>query len=184
MVYIIVDLEATCWENKENSPNEIIEIGAVCINQAGEWVDQFDTFVQPKVHPVLSEFCTSLTSIRQADVDEAPTFPVALEGFQEWIQTYTENSYMLCSWGYYDQVQFKDDCLLHGLAIDWLQPHISLKHQYANLKNLRRPIGMKKALQKEGIALEGTHHRGIDDAINTTKIFLTYLDFWEMPAKS
>ena len=37
MKYIIVDLEATCWENKDQKKiNEIIEIGAVCINENKE----------------------------------------------------------------------------------------------------------------------------------------------------
>lgn len=37
---------------------------------------------------------------------------------------------------------------------------------------------MVKALQKEGFELDGTYHRGIDDAGNIAKIFLKYLDRW------
>ena len=49
--------------------------------------------------------------------------------------------------------------------------HISLKHQYAEIKGLRKPIGMGRALKKERLELDGTHHRGIDDARNISKIF-------------
>jgi inhibitor of KinA sporulation pathway (predicted exonuclease) len=35
---------------------------------------------------------------------------------------------------------------------------------------------MGGALKMEGIILEGTHHRGIDDAINIAKIFRKYID--------
>lgn len=185
MIYIIVDLEATCWEKRENRSNEIIEIGAVCINKDGLISDEFDIFVKPVEHPVLSDFCTQLTSITQTMVNDAPGFPEALADFQGWIQGCLENEdeqkYMLCSWGHYDRVQFKNDCVLHNLDTNWLIPHISLKHQYAELKNLRRPIGMKKALKQESIPLDGTHHRGIDDAKNIASIFLTYFDFWTMP---
>jgi inhibitor of KinA sporulation pathway (predicted exonuclease) len=31
---------------------------------------------------------------------------------------------------------------------------------------------MKGALEREGISMEGTHHRGIDDARNIAKIFV------------
>jgi inhibitor of KinA sporulation pathway (predicted exonuclease) len=183
MVYIIVDLEATCWEKRENRANEIIEIGAVCIGNEGEWIDEFDTFVKPVTHPELSDFCTKLTSITQQMVDEAPLFPAALEAFQQWIAHCANNDdYVLCSWGHYDRVQFKNDCVLHNLPTEWLTSHISLKHQYADIKNMRRPIGMKKALKKEGLNLVGTHHRGIDDAKNIADIFLKYKDFWTMPS--
>lgn len=180
MKYIIVDLEATCWRKREHSPNEIIEIGAVCIDEHRQIMDEFVTFVRPKVHPILSDFCTELTSITQSDVQDAPAFPEALSLFQDWMGSF-EDETVLCSWGFYDRVQFKNDCELHGLPTDWLSAHMSIKHQHGKIRNLKRPIGMKKALQKEGFALDGTHHRGIDDARNMSKIFIKYFDQWEFP---
>jgi len=35
--------------------------------------------------------------------------------------------------------------------------------------------GMDQALKKFGITLEGTHHRGIDDAFNIAKIYAAHL---------
>ena len=40
-------------------------------------------------------------------------------------------------------------------------------------------MGMKGALRNENIKLEGTHHRGIDDARNIAKIFLNCFEDWE-----
>lgn len=37
---------------------------------------------------------------------------------------------------------------------------------------------MKNALKNEGLTLEGTHHRDIDDARNIAKIFLKYFGQW------
>ena len=56
--------------------------------------------------------------------------------------------------------------------------HISLKHQHAELAGLRRALGMARALAHEGLALEGMHHRGIDDARNIAKLFGRYLSQW------
>ncbi len=176
MKYIIVDLEATCWENRDKGPNEIIEIGAVCINDAKQIISEFNSFVKPIAHGILSDFCINLTSITQQQVDDAPIYPEVLMAFQNWILAF-EDSYTLCSWGFYDQVQFKNDCLLHGLDITWLDAHISLKHQYAKIRNTRS-LGMKNALKNENITLEGTHHRGIDDAKNIAKIFIKLFDKW------
>jgi len=96
MNYIIFDLEATCWERPIRHRQEIIEIGAIKINEAYQITEEFQIFVKPSRHPILSEFCKELTSIRQEDVDAAPPFPMALDLFKEWIDT--QNSpYLLCS---------------------------------------------------------------------------------------
>jgi len=178
MIYIILDLEATCWESKSKGPNEIIEIGAVCVNEKKEILGEFVSFVKPTVHPVLSEFCTQLTSIQQVDVDSAPFFSEAVNAFQNWYLQY-DSEYLLCSWGFYDKAQFEKDCIRHGVDTDWLRHHISLKHQYPEIKKLNKSIGMKGALGIEGIELTGTHHRGIDDARNITKIFLKHFEKWK-----
>lgn len=177
MIYIVLDLEATCWNGKKLAPNEIIEIGAVAVNEAGETEGEFNTFVKPSIAPKLSDFCTELTSITQEMVDDAPLYPVAHQAFLDWINSF-EQEYWLCSWGFYDKSQFKHDCKLHGLDKDWLKNHISVKHQYHKIKPTKRPIGMKGALALEKIELDGTHHRGIDDARNIAKIFVRFLNEW------
>ena len=50
---------------------EIIEIGAVKLNEKLEIVDDFCQFVRPKLHPEISPFCTKLTSIVH-DIEDAP----------------------------------------------------------------------------------------------------------------
>lgn len=181
MKYIIVDLEATCWERRDKQPNEIIEIGAVCINEEKQIISEFNSFVKPTVHTMLSDFCTELTSITQEQVDNAQLFPIVLEQFQDWMYSFGEE-YLLCSWGFYDRVQFKNDCELHGLAVGWLEDHISLKHQYAVIRQTRS-MGMKNALKNEKITLEGIHHRGIDDAKNIAKIFIKLFDKWNFSSR-
>jgi inhibitor of KinA sporulation pathway (predicted exonuclease) len=65
----------------------------------------------------------------------------------------------------------------------WVTPHVNLKQQYGSIRKLQRAVGMKNALQLEGLSLEGTHHRGIDDARNIAKIFLKYFDKWSFETK-
>lgn len=179
MKYVIFDLEATCWDQWDKSQNETIEIGAVLINEQKEIVSEFEQFIKPIRFPILSDFCKNLTSIKQNDIDQAPYFYEAIKLFKEWIDI--ENSeYLLCSWGFYDRKQFESDSEIHHLDKSWIQHHISLKHQYQQIKNLRRAIGMRNALELENLELEGTHHRGIDDARNISKIFLKYFDQWKI----
>ncbi len=170
MNYIILDLEATCWKDRSDTrPNEIIEIGALKIDQAGKTISEFHAMVKPKTHPELSDFCKELTHIEQKDIDEAKPFDQVLPDFQKWIDL--SKPYLLCSWGFYDKTQFAKDCDLFELSKIWLIKHISLKHQFAAIKKIPRPIGMAAALELEGIKLEGKHHRALDDAKNIVKIF-------------
>jgi len=171
MDYIIVDLEATCSKKSKLSPQEIIEIGAVKIDEKGKIISTFNEFVKPKINPVLSEYCRDLTGIKQSQVDSAGDFPEVIEKFRGWIG----GDYLLCSWGYYDKKQFISDCKLHNIDSAWAEKHISIKHGYAKINNCR-PCGMAKALRREGMKLEGAHHRGIDDAKNISRIFIKYMD--------
>lgn len=178
MNYIVLDLEATCWDQYDKSTNETIEIGAVKINNKKEIVSEFQRFIKPIRFPILSDFCKELTTITQTDIDDAAHYYEVIAAFKAWIGLPAED-YMLCSWGFYDRKQFESDDAIHNLDSNWLKKHISLKHQYGKFKNLKRAIGMKNALINEKIELEGSHHRGIDDARNITKIFLRYFNEWE-----
>jgi|GEM_PF-7068561 len=50
--YIVLDLEATCWEKREHTPNETIGIGALLINEQPDVVSEFVQFIQPVKHPI------------------------------------------------------------------------------------------------------------------------------------
>ena len=165
MRYIIVDLEATCWENTRNSDRmEIIEIGAVVLPSSAHLASgEFARFVRPVVEPRLSAFCKQLTSIAQTDVDRAETFWTVFHEFLEWIGP---EPFVLCSWGAYDLNQLRLDCRRHGIAFPpTFERHINLKKEFARVYNVRS-CGMAAALRHTGLPLEGTHHRGIDDARN------------------
>ncbi|MGE3851155.1 MAG: exonuclease domain-containing protein [Planctomycetota bacterium] len=171
----IVDLEATCWPTSPHPANEIIEIGAVMFATDDAAVPatpaEFQAFVRPTLHPQLSAFCTDLTGITQAEVDAAETFPAVFARFAAWLDQHP--GAIVSSWGRYDHNQLVHDCKLHG--IDYPQTrHINLKQSYSRLHNLR-PHGMKRALAHAGLPLDGTHHRGIDDARNITKLVASLL---------
>ena len=169
MNYVIVDLEATCWEsNQTRERMEIIEIGAVLMrSSSSEPSGEFAQFVKPIAEPTLSDFCKSLTSIRQEQVDEADYFYQVFPEFVEWIGG---EPFKLCSWGAYDLNQFRTDCARHKLEFpETFNAHINLKNKFTKAMNVER-CGMTTALEILNIPLEGTHHRGIDDARNIAKI--------------
>jgi len=178
--YIIYDLEATCWEDMPAGyVQETIEIGAFRVNHFGEVRGKFNRFIQPVVHPTLSPFCRQLTNISQDEVNRAGKFPQVIEEFWDWARI-EEEDYVLCSWGGFDKKMFVHDCNLHRLESNWAEQHANLKEQYRTLKQMRHAVGLRKAVEREGILFTGMHHRGISDAENLTKLFLKYLGHWNL----
>ncbi|HLO54281.1 MAG TPA: 3'-5' exonuclease [Saprospiraceae bacterium] len=179
MNYIIFDLEASCWLGRPpHGINEVIEIGAVKVNDYNEVESIFSKFIKPTVNPILSDFCTRLTSITQTDVDRSKTFPFIIQEFMDWIGI--EEDFVLISWGKYDKQQLIQDCELHKMETEWLEHHFNLKPAYRALKDLKDEPGLKKAVKLEGFEFTGIHHRAISDAENTAKIFIKYFKEWSV----
>jgi len=178
MRYIIVDLEATCWEVRTATEQmETIEIGAVALaSAAGPAAGEFASFVRPVASPQLSDFCRQLTSIEQRDVDGAGYFWEVFAAFVEWAG---EGQFTWCSWGGYDLNQLRADCRRHGLDFPAaFERHINLKREFARLNGVGR-CGLAAALKLKGLPLIGTHHRGIDDARNIAALALGILPVLE-----
>lgn len=169
--YLVVDLEATCCDrgNLRKQEMEIIEIGAVMLeSKTLTIVDEFQSFVKPIRHPMLTEFCKSLTSISQAQVNEAPTYPEAIALMKNWLSGYSNA--VFGSWGDYDRKQFQQDSNFHKVPFPIAYPHVNLKKLFSEAQGLQKRLGMVKALEMAGLPLGGTHHRGIDDARNIAKL--------------
>jgi inhibitor of KinA sporulation pathway (predicted exonuclease) len=179
MEYIIFDLEATCWEgNHLGRIQEIIEIGAVHIDAYGSQGRQFQTFVKPIHEPTLSIYCQDLTDITQNDVQSARPFNYGGSQFISWIEAQTESEYLLCSWGSKDKDLLIHACHDASMDTDWMDEYVDLKAEYHRIHRIQRKIGLKKALLREGVEFDGSHHRALDDARNLTTIFLNHFDMW------
>jgi 3'-5' exoribonuclease 1 len=180
MNYIVYDLEATCWDGKPTDMvQEIIEIGALKINLYGELEDVFNSFIRPVLHPNLSLYCRQLTTIDQISINRADLFPYVIEDFQEWAGIYDDEECLFCSWGSFDKNMFVQDCQLHQLDTDWIEPnHLNIRRQYHDLKHWKTYKGLKKVVELEGFEFTGVYHRAISDAENLAKIFVKHIDTW------
>lgn len=164
---VIFDLEATCDEANKFS-REIIEIGAV-----DNYGNEFDKFVKPIEHPILTEFCKKLTTIKQSDINQANKFSDVFESFLEFLNLEQDDELILFSWGAYDKTQLFSDLELNDMSEDKViinKHHQNLK-EYFHDKMGYWPKGMKRVLKELKLPLDGTHHRGIDDSRNLMKIY-------------
>ncbi|XP_062304691.1 ERI1 exoribonuclease 2-like isoform X2 [Osmerus eperlanus] len=184
---IVIDFESTCWREKKHYGQEIIEFPAVLLNTStGEVEAEFHSYVQPQEHPVLSDFCTELTGITQAQVESGVPLQICLSRFSRWLQTQQLQrgvafsrhpsgspapSHKLCSfvtWSDWDLgVCLQYECRRKQLhKPDVLNSWTDLRSTY-RLFYSRKPKGLNGALQDLGIQFSGRQHSGLDDARNT-----------------
>ncbi|MCU0511108.1 MAG: exonuclease domain-containing protein [Anaerolineae bacterium] len=166
---LIVDLEATCWEGYDapaGQENEIIEIGICTLTVAGLALDEkCSLLIQPQ-QSVISPFCTQLTGITPQMVAEGGmSFAVACARLE---QAYHSRNRLWASWGAFDRRLFFDQCKRRQIRYPLHDKHINLKRVFADFYGER--MGMARALEHNGLPLEGSHHRGDDDAWNTARL--------------
>lgn len=182
----ILDFEATCSENEEqdgwdSALQEVIELPLTLVHIAKrEIVDSFVTVVRPTRQPRLTEFCTTLTSITQREVDAAPDIEHAFFALSTWLQTHNINSNntLLVTCGDWDLKTMWPRQV--GLSAGLLTPR--LFQRWCNLKVVfsaykgQPARGMLEMLQALGLPHTGHHHRGADDVANLTNIVLRLLE--------
>ena len=168
---VVCDLEATCWEDGESQTidrMEVIEIGCVLLDFEGRLVDEFECFVRPVQHPILTEFCTKLTTIRQEDVDTAPVFCDAMKALDSWLGG---RNICWASWGRFDHKLLLNQQNRYDEKFQMLEvPHLNIKDAWRRSTKHSRTTDLYQALAFYGLAFEGVPHRALTDAKNTAKL--------------
>lgn len=171
-ILAIVDFEATCCD-KDSFPREemeIIEIGSVAVETTtGKILSEFCTFIRPQRNPLLTKFCTDLTTITQDDVDGAPLFHGATAAFSAWLARF--EAPVFASWGDYDRQQLEKDCAFHEVPFPFANGHRNLKAEFSAAIGSSKRFGLGQAIGKLGLSFTGTAHRGIDDARNIARVY-------------
>lgn len=181
---LIIDVESTCWEPPEYQPkdeiSEIIEIGIAVVNLDTREITQNDSIIIKPQNSRVSKFCTKLTTLTQEIVDQGTTFQAAMEILR---RNYKSEDRLFVSWGDYDRKMFERNCRDFGAKYPFGPRHLNLKNLFAVLNGLEREVGLESALPYYNLKLEGTHHRGIDDAKNIAKIFQNIVGMYRTGTK-
>lgn len=170
---VVCDLEATCWEDGETQTierMEVIEIGCVLVDFEGNLIDEFSTFVRPVQNPVLTDFCTKLTTITQDQVDNGPTFCDAMTALDFWLNG---RSIGWASWGRFDCKLLLNQQQRYGESFSFTKlPHINIKDAWRRSTRPKhsRTTDLYQALAFHGLEFEGIPHRALTDAQNTARL--------------
>ena len=172
---IVIDLEFTTTDHEAYSAglrHEIIEIGAVRLDAAGNTLDTFSTFVRPECADLVSSKVTELTGIRTSDVSDAPCFAEALSAFAAWIG---EGCTRIVAWSTNDRDQIKAECAFKGVALPpQLARWLDLQAVYPRIMgvgNFKRHMSLRDAADWYGTGLDADKaHRALYDAQVTAKM--------------
>ncbi len=175
--YVVIDLEM-CNAPKPNGNNkgykgsEIIQIGAVKLDQNYDVVDSYRSFVQPDF-TMISARIEELTGIKQADVDNGNKFLDAIADFFAWIDN---EQITLVSWSDCDEIQLSNEMEKKNLSIQKL---IDMQGKWVDcqkifgekIKRTSKLYNLEQALIISDIPYKDGAHDALVDAHNTALLF-------------
>ncbi len=184
MNYIIVDFEMNAVANEHKAerkvcPMEIIEIGAVIMDESFLVLGEFKTLVKPQYNDEIYKMYETLTGISTQMVSGAPTFTTAYELFVSWCESYGDE-YEIYAWSQNDYNQLVSEMELKNYASEEMKT--PLKHwfdfqkEYIDKLGLERIVSLERAMNYAGIEFEGQMHDALCDAKNTAKLFAIVRD--------
>ena len=152
--------------------HEIIQIGAVKLNDSYEIVDEFSTYVRPRYGKV-DFFIEDLTGITEQMVKQAPDIEEALQRMVQWVGEDEADFY---SWSDTDYYQIRNEILCkcqENACWDLLLNQTNwVDYQAKFSERLESPKALKlaEALDLAEIDPEGHLHDGLADAYNTARL--------------
>ena len=195
MNYLVVDFEFTFYKRPVGRPRaffaEIIEIGAVKLDESLKECGKLQNFVKPHFFPKHAKDAMDFCMITDADMKKAITFPAMLERMSAM---YEAGNTLFVAWGDSDYKVLAEGCSRHKLENPVLQTdYLDLAEAYKLWRGVENTPGLKTAITEMEVTADGLAHTAFDDAYNTGKVlakmlengwtYEAYLNAKEMAAK-
>lgn len=175
MNYIIFDLE---WNQPvDGRPNcerellfEIIEIGAVKLNEKREKIGEFSELIRPVVYHKLNWHTQKMLKLKMADLRDKRSFPEVFESFINWCG----EDAVFCSWGSQDLTELQRNMRYHKMSPLGKGPiaYYDVQKLYAIQREEEEVHrNLETAVDLMGMEKDIPFHRAYGDAYYTAKIF-------------
>lgn len=178
MHYIIMDLEWNQPLSYASTPFkrvgdrlmfEMIQIGAVKLDEHRRLVGSFNRFIRPTHYQKLHPRIRRITGISQDDLSIAPVFPEAIKQFLIWCG----QDYVLLTWGC-DDISILAQNMAFFHVENSLPPVYDLQLLFSRLTaSGANRHSLRKAMAHFGIPAAAEHpfHSAVDDAYYTALVF-------------
>jgi inhibitor of KinA sporulation pathway (predicted exonuclease) len=174
---VFIDLEMhpipqSCKDERIICTQEIIEIGAVMLNDRNEEISSFCEFVHPAfVTKIYTKF-RKLTGITSENIADACPLEVVLPRFIAWCG----EDYEIYSWSDSDIWQIMNETRLKNLedmdGLSYMLNHWKdFQEDFCNLLHLEKVMNLGRAVTLAGLDFSGREHDGLADARTTSKLY-------------
>ncbi len=174
--YIVFDLE---WnqspkgkqDSLEEMPFEIIEIGAVKLDENFRLVGEFHRLICPQVYQKIHYMTSDVTHITMEELrKQGKFFPEAADDFLDWCG----RNAVFCTWGSMDLMELQRNLAYYAMEIPFPRP--LLFYDVQKLYGLFYKDGAKPSLDASVEELElledRAFHRALDDAYYTARVLM------------
>ena len=176
MKYIVLDLEwnqSNTGKEKEVEclPAEIIEIGAIKLDESGVIVGEFSQLVKPVVYQEMHHFTSQLIHMQMKELERGKPFPKVAGDFLKWCG---DEEYLFCTWGSTDLTEFQRNMRFHNMEplsdgpMRYLDVQKLFSIAYEDRKTRR---ALEYAVNFLGMEENLPFHRAFSDAYYTSRIF-------------
>lgn len=174
MNYVVLDLEWNQSNTGEEAqvkeiPFEIIDMGAIRLNNHRDMIDEFNQLVKPVVYQHMHRITSRIIHLHMRDLQKGRPFEEVIKEFLEWCG----KDYIFCTWGPLDLYEMQRNMRYYGLdslsdiPIRFLDVQKLFSIAYEDSK-LRRSL--EYAIDFLHIEKDIPFHRAFSDAYYTAKI--------------
>lgn len=179
--YIVFDLE---WNQsplgKEGSidqlPFEIIELGAVKLNEDFQVISEFHKLIRPQAYQEIHYKISEVTHMDISELEnEGEDFTAVISRFHEWCG----DGGIFCTWGSMDLTELQRNMAYHNIPIPYERPllYYDIQKLYSLLfEDGKLKPSLDTAVESLGLLEERPFHRALDDAYYTGRV-MAYMDF-------
>ena len=173
MNYIVFDLEFNQGYNftKEikniinpKCPFEIIQIGAIKLNDNFETISTLNMFVKPEIYTTLNPFVKRLTGLTMDELNTGKSFKEMYKIFSDFI---VSSRSVLCVWGVSDITELFRNISYYELdATNVPTEYINIQSYASKKLNCEKGvnIGLGNATKLLEIPIENQFHNALNDA--------------------
>lgn len=153
---------------------EIVQIGAVKLDENFNEVDTFNILITPKYYKKMHRKVQKLTRITTEELQYGLPFPEAFGHFSKWCG----DSFVLLTWGPDDVPVLRDNLILHSIDTKLIPNWYNMQVIFdAQITKEHRQVALGRALETLG-ETGGDAHNALNDAMNTA-IVCRHLDMAE-----
>ncbi|MBR2764396.1 MAG: exonuclease domain-containing protein [Blautia sp.] len=177
MNYIVFDLE---WNQNPNTkmkinkllPFEIIEIGAIKLDENRQPVDTFHRLIKPVIYHWIQDSIYQVIHVNYRELQrKGIPFADAAEEFMEWCG----DDYRFCTWAKQDVMELQRNMRYYHM-LDLL-PGPVVYYDVQKLHSLSFEDGLERrslehAIEQLGIIKDQGFHRALSDAVYTSRVLM------------